>query len=63
MGSQLLTAKEVAAQLSVTVNTLAIWRHRGKGPRWTTLGTRIIRYRASDVESFIKEGMASASEH
>lgn len=59
MEQQLMTTRELAAKLGVTPNTLAIWRFRGMGPKWVRLGTRIVRYRPSDVDEFLRDGTAT----
>ena len=50
----LLTAKEVATQLGLSVQTLAIWRckHPGRLP-YIKLTNRAVRYEASAVQAFI----------
>jgi len=50
----LMTPKEVAARLGLSVTTLAIWRctQPGRLP-YIKLGNRTIRYDASDVETFL----------
>jgi hypothetical protein len=35
-----------------SVHTLRDWRKRGKGPRFTRVGS-LVRYRLSDVEEFV----------
>lgn len=42
------TAEEMAAQLGVTVKTLAAMRARGDGPPWLYLGRRV-RYSVAAV--------------
>jgi predicted DNA-binding transcriptional regulator AlpA len=51
---QLMTAKEVAQRLGLTVNTLATWRcsHPGR-LAYVKLANRTIRYRRADVEAFV----------
>ena len=49
MGEKLLNTNELSAMLGVTVNTLQIWRHQGKGPRYIKLSRRAVRYRQQDV--------------
>lgn len=53
----LLTEKEAAEYLSIPVKTLRHWRHRwahyGEGPKWVKLG-RSVRYRASDIEAWLR---------
>jgi predicted DNA-binding transcriptional regulator AlpA len=49
---KLLTEKDVAPILGVSVYTLQRWRVRRVGPRYVKLG-RAIRYRMSDLLDFI----------
>jgi excisionase family DNA binding protein len=51
----LLTAKEVAARLGYSVQTLAIWRSRNPGRLPFVRIGRTIRYRPEAVEQFISE--------
>lgn len=51
----LLTAKEVAEMLGVTVNTLAAWRHNKRYPLNYVKSGWLVRYRKEDVESFINQ--------
>ena len=52
--SPLMTEREVAALLHLAPNTLAIWRCRGiDGPPYMKLG-RAVRYRRTDVMSWLK---------
>ncbi|HEY1701184.1 MAG TPA: helix-turn-helix domain-containing protein [Trebonia sp.] len=45
---------EVADYLGIPDHTLAQWRYRGIGPRYSRVG-RHIRYRWSDVERWLDE--------
>jgi predicted DNA-binding transcriptional regulator AlpA len=56
--SVLLTDPELTAMLKIKVNTLADWRHRGKGPRYIKVG-QLVRYRRSDVESWLEDNTRS----
>ncbi|HLI18304.1 MAG TPA: helix-turn-helix domain-containing protein [Rhodanobacteraceae bacterium] len=56
----LLTDSEVAALLGASLQTVRNWRWRGEGPRWVTLGKRMVRYRPADVQAFI-EGQGQAA--
>lgn len=56
--ADLLGEREVAAALSVAVNTLRNWRWKGEGPRAIKLGKRVVRYRRADVEAFIEAGQS-----
>lgn len=59
--SDLLTLAEVAERLRVPTATLRFWRHKGTGPKSFRLGGRVA-YKASDVEAWIEEQYAAASE-
>ena len=45
----LLKPSEAAAFLGVHENTLRSWRAAGTGPRYTRIGSRVIRYRVADL--------------
>lgn len=50
----LLTSREVAARLGISVGTLANWRCAGTGPRAVAgRSTGGVRYHAADVEAWI----------
>jgi predicted site-specific integrase-resolvase len=51
---QLLGPDEVAMALGVKVDTLRVWRSRGKGPAVCHIG-RLCRYREADVIAFIEK--------
>ena len=51
--SPLLTAKEVAARLKVTLLWLAKARMRGDGPRYRKL-SRAVRYAKADLEAWLR---------
>ena len=46
---ELLPPEAVALWLGLSRSTLAIWRHKSKGPAWVALGKRRIRYRRRAV--------------
>ena len=48
---QKLNTKEAAAYLGLRPNTLEIWRHHHKGPRYSKMGTRVL-YDPDDLEAF-----------
>lgn len=48
----LMTPKEVAEHLNVTIETLAVWRCKGKGPAYTKAGG--ITYRVADVNAYVE---------
>ena len=54
----LLTAREVAELLGISIPTLARWRQTGAGPRFLKLGGRrenIVRYRQADIAAFLDQ--------
>jgi predicted DNA-binding transcriptional regulator AlpA len=52
-GSELVSTKELARELSVHPNTLNKWRIQGLGPRFIKLGLAV-RYRRSDIEKWLR---------
>ena len=59
--NRLLTQREVAKQLGITVQTLAKWHRAGKGPICIQLARNLTRYNAEDVRAFV-EGLRSAGQ-
>jgi hypothetical protein len=51
---QLLTQEQAAVIIGVKPPTLAMWRHKGKGPRYHKVG-RSAYYRAADIDSWLNE--------
>lgn len=47
-----LTTKELSEKWGWSENTLAIWRHRGKGPKFHKKGYRTIIYMVEDIIQF-----------
>lgn len=54
--ARLLTSAEVAEYLGVPTGTLAVWRHRGTGPRFFKVG-KYARYDLLDLRKWL-EGQA-----
>ena len=50
----LLTPDRAAEFLSVSPETLAQWRSQQRGPAYIKLEARLVRYRLSDLESYIE---------
>lgn len=50
----LASREEVAAYLGVPPQTLAIWAHRSKGPKYIRIG-RHAKYDWGDVECWLRE--------
>jgi predicted DNA-binding transcriptional regulator AlpA len=51
--NDLLTTKDVAAWFGMSVITLEIWRSKGKGPPFTKLTPRMVRYRRGDALNWL----------
>ena len=49
----LLTPAEAADYLRTTESTLAQMRYKGNGPLFTSLGSRKILYRRSDINAYL----------
>jgi predicted DNA-binding transcriptional regulator AlpA len=61
--TELLDPRQVADLLGVTVQRLANWRYRGRGPNYIKLGYRSIRYQRADVEQWLAEHTIRAEDH
>ena len=55
---ELLTPKEAAAFLKVSVVTLAKWRGQKKGPSYTRTG-RTIKYSREALEAYLKKNVVA----
>jgi predicted DNA-binding transcriptional regulator AlpA len=51
--ARLITEREAAEQLALSVKTLRNWRFLGRGPPHLKVG-RLVRYRLSDLKSWLK---------
>jgi hypothetical protein len=43
-----------AVYLSSTPGTLRVWRSLGTGPRYRSVGNKLVRYHVSDLDAFIR---------
>ena len=59
-----LTPEQAAKVLSVSVNTLSVWRSRGGGPEFFRIGRGrgAIRYRLSSLLAFVGEPLSNTSQ-
>lgn len=57
---KLLTEAEAAKLLNVGRRTLSNWRWQGRGPTFSKLGGRMIRYRHCDLQTFADQGRSYA---
>lgn len=64
MTGRLLTAREVAGQFSVTIETVLRWHRSGRLPRAYRLGPGVLRWRETELERWLeahREGVVSGS--
>ena len=53
--SDLISPAELGEWLGKSTASLANWRYLGLGPKFVKLGPKAIRYRKSDVETWLEE--------
>jgi excisionase family DNA binding protein len=56
----LLSEKDAAPRLGVSVRTLQAWRVRGGGPRFAKLGRKVL-YRPEDLDGFVEAGLRTST--
>ena len=61
VGDTVLSTEAVSAHIDIPVPTLNTWRSLGKGPVFYKLG-KLIRYRLSDVESWLNSNRRGPDE-
>ena len=49
-----LNTHEAAAFLNLSAGTLEVWRCTGRGPKYATLGKRVV-YDVADLESYVSD--------
>jgi len=52
---RMLSTRQLAERLGVSIRTVETWRYRGIGPRGTRLGYKAVRYPESEVERWLAE--------
>ena len=53
-----LSPREAALYLGVSVSTLKAWRAKKIGPKWSMRGARLVAYRPADLERFLDDSTA-----
>jgi excisionase family DNA binding protein len=53
--TKLLTPKEAAQQLRLSISTLRGWRKKGQGPPVVQLGPGTYRYSEEDIQKYIAD--------
>ena len=56
-----LNERQVARVIGVQAKTLRNWRVAGIGPHFVKVGRRLVRYRASDVSSWLEAGVRQST--
>lgn len=54
-----LNEKQAAKYLGTSHGTLILWRNQGIGPRYFRAGEKLIRYRRSDLDSWIEARLSA----
>jgi predicted DNA-binding transcriptional regulator AlpA len=54
-----LDAKQTARYLGVSEAVLRLWRSGGEGPRFFRAGEKLVRYRRSDLDSWIEARLSA----
>ena len=57
----LLTDREVATRLAVSISAVRKWRFEGRGPTFVRIG-RAVRYRLADVEAYVDRQLVQTSD-
>jgi excisionase family DNA binding protein len=52
---KILTTKQAAEYLQVSERTLQRWRDEGRGPKYSEPEPKVIRYKESDLTSWLGE--------
>jgi hypothetical protein len=52
---RLLTTRQVAAILNVSIETVRKWRRRGIGPMFLKLDSGAVRYRLEEVQKYLSD--------
>lgn len=60
VSERLMNEKEVSEAYGLSLATLRAWRFRGVGVVYYKIG-RSVRYRASDIEAWLKESVRSST--
>lgn len=59
LSTEYLSPQQAGAYLGVTRATLKAWRSTGRGPVYSRMGLRLIRYRRNDLDAYIGAGITS----
>ena len=54
-----LTPKQAAKYVGISEAALRLWRSEGKGPRHFKAGEKLVRYRRTDLDSWIEARLSA----
>ena len=54
-----LTPLKAAKYLGISEAVLRLWRSEGKGPRYFRAGEKLVRYRRTDLDSWIEARLSA----
>ena len=58
----LYSPREIGELTGLDERTLAVWRHKGVGPRYVKVGSRNVFYRLDDIEEWINSGIVETDD-
>lgn len=58
---QKMRAAETARYMRMATSTLAHWRSRGGGPKFSKVGPRLVVYDRSDVDAFLSNRLCHST--
>jgi excisionase family DNA binding protein len=58
---QSLTPIQAAKYVGVSESVLRLWRSEGEGPRFFRAGEKLVRYRRSDLDSWIESRLSATA--
>ena len=56
-----LTPRQAAQYIGVSDAALRLWRSEGRGPRFFRAGEKLVRYRRTDLDSWIEARLSQAT--
>lgn len=54
-----LSPKQAAKYVGISEAALRLWRAEGKGPRFFRAGEKLVRYRRTDLDSWIEARLSA----
>lgn len=54
-----LTPKQAAKYMGISEAVLRLWRAESKGPRYFRAGEKLVRYRRTDLDSWIEARLSA----